>query len=75
MQPVLADALSADDLPHIFERFYHGGKVRSGSAGHSGLGLAITRETVGAHCGAVTVTSEPGHGSAFSVRLPLGENV
>jgi signal transduction histidine kinase len=58
------------DLPHIFEKFYRGrvdGPTRRGF----GLGLAIVRTTVAAHGGTVTVASEPGRGSAFTVTLPL----
>lgn len=67
--------ISLDDLPHVFERFFRADKVRSGSAGRSGLGLAITRAIVEAHGGTITATSQPDQGSVFTVRLPLGENV
>lgn len=58
-----------DALPHIFERFYRGEVSRTGSG--AGLGLSIARELVEAQGGAITVASEPGHGSTFSVTLPL----
>ena len=56
-----------DDLPHVFERFYRGHGVR---ASGSGIGLTVVRELVEAHGGSVGVSSTPGAGAAFTVRLP-----
>ncbi|MEI6279557.1 MAG: sensor histidine kinase, partial [Verrucomicrobiae bacterium] len=58
-----------EDLPHIFERFYRAEKSRAGGQGHSGLGLAITQAIVDAHGGKIDVTSKPGEGSTFVLRL------
>lgn len=59
--------ISPEHLPHIFEPFYRGRQ----EGGGVGLGLSIAREIVHLHGGDLTVTSEPGRGSCFSVRLPL----
>ncbi len=65
------EGIPAGDLPHIFERFY---RVRGSSRNRThgaGLGLAIAKWVAEAHGGHITVHSEVGKGSTFTVRLPL----
>jgi signal transduction histidine kinase len=63
--------IPAQDLPHIFERFYRVDPSRSGAQGGTGLGLAISKAIVDAHSGSIEVFSQPGAGSTFTVKLPL----
>jgi signal transduction histidine kinase len=63
--------ISADALPHIFEKFYRVPSAEDTDVPGTGLGLALVREIVELHGGRVTVRSEPEVGSTFSVRLPL----
>lgn len=62
--------ISAEDIPHIFERFYRADKSRAQVANHAGLGLAICKAIVDAHAGTVVVASQPGLSTTFVVRLP-----
>ena len=58
-----------EDLPHLFERFWRGSQA--GPAAGSGIGLTIVSELVRANQGTVAVDSKPGHGTRFTVTLPL----
>jgi two-component system OmpR family sensor kinase len=60
-----------EDQPRIFERFWRGDPSRVRRTGGTGLGLAIVASLVQAHGGTIALASEPSHGAAFTVRLPL----
>ena len=66
--------ISREHLPHIFERFYRADPSRARSEGGAGLGLAICQWIARAHGGQIAVASEPGHGTTFTVRLPLAHS-
>lgn len=70
---VVADTghgIAAEDLPHVFKRFYRADKSRARGQGRYGLGLAICKAVVDAHGGTIAVSSQPGEGTTFVVRLP-----
>ena len=58
-------------LPRVFDRFYKADRARS--AGGSGLGLAIARENARLHGGDITVASQVGAGTTFTLSLPFRE--
>ncbi len=66
------EGIRAEDLPHVFDRFYRGEKSRNRATGGSGLGLAIARGIVEAHGGSICVDSEVGRGAKFTITLPQG---
>ena len=65
------EGISEADLPFVFDRFWRGDPSRTRKAGGgSGLGLAIARQIVQAHGGKITVESQVGQGSVFTIWLP-----
>jgi signal transduction histidine kinase len=65
--------IPAADIDRVFERFYRVDVARDRETGGTGLGLAIVRHVAETHGGQVSVVSEVGSGSVFSVRVPLAE--
>jgi two-component system phosphate regulon sensor histidine kinase PhoR len=65
------EGIPAGELPRIFERFYRVDKARARQTGGTGLGLAIVRHVAESHGGTVTVDSELGRGTTFTVTLPV----
>lgn len=66
--------IPAEDLPFIFERFYRSDQSRSVESGGFGLGLAIAKQIIESASGLIDVTSAPGEGTTFTVRLPRGRD-
>jgi two-component system phosphate regulon sensor histidine kinase PhoR len=62
--------IAAEHLPKIFNRFYRVDKGRSRQEGGTGLGLAIVKHIIQYHNGQITVSSVPGKGTTFHIRLP-----
>ena len=62
--------IAPEHLPRVFERFYVADKARSRKLGGTGLGLAIVKHVAQAHGGQVTVESEVGKGSVFTIYIP-----
>jgi len=66
------EGIPPKDLPWVFDRFYRAGKGGAKTGG-TGLGLAIVREIMHVHQGRVTVESEVGQGTTFSLHLPRAQ--
>ncbi len=64
--------IAAEDLPHLFERFFRGSGPESGSG--SGIGLAVAAELVAAHGGTIDAANRPQGGAVFTVRLPAASS-
>ena len=66
--------IPAEDLPHIFDRFYRVDKARSRATGGTGLGLSIVKQIVQTHGGNISATSAEGKGTTFEIELPIQQN-
>jgi PAS domain S-box-containing protein len=64
--------IAEEQLPHIFERFHRVEGARARTDEGTGIGLALVQELVGLHGGTVRVESVDGHGTTFTVQIPLG---
>lgn len=64
------DGISAEHLPHVFERFYRTDTARDRDHGGSGIGLAIVKAVVEAHRGRISAASS-GIGTTFTITLPV----
>jgi signal transduction histidine kinase len=61
--------IDAADIPHLFQRFYRADKSRTGEG--YGLGLSIAESIARAHGAEISVSSAPGEGATFVVRMPV----
>ncbi|MBF9220243.1 hybrid sensor histidine kinase/response regulator transcription factor [Hymenobacter ruricola] len=62
--------IAAEDLPHLFDRFYQANNSGDEQRTGTGIGLALVRELVALHGGTVEVSNAPGAGATFTVQLP-----
>lgn len=67
------EGIPTRDVERVFERFYRVDSARSRATGGTGLGLSIVKHVAESHGGSVSLDSELGLGSTFTVRIPLGE--
>jgi two-component system phosphate regulon sensor histidine kinase PhoR len=67
------DGISREHLPRLTERFYRVDAAASRAKGGTGLGLAIVKHIVNRHQGTLTIDSELGQGSTFSILIPVAD--
>ncbi len=63
--------IHADDLPHVFDRFYQTKRTDRPAEGGTGIGLALCKEYVGLFGGTIEVESQEGQGATFRVKIPI----
>jgi two-component system OmpR family sensor kinase len=67
--------IAPEHLPYLFDRFYRADSARARESGGTGLGLAIARAIAESHHGQISVASEVGKGTTFTVTLPVGRPI
>jgi signal transduction histidine kinase len=65
--------MAAEDLPHVFERFWRSDRSRNRRSGGTGIGLAISKKLVELQNGTISAESVVGQGSTFSFTLPIAQ--
>ena len=63
--------IDSEELPHIFDQFYRGQEVQKAQIHGNGIGLSIVKSTIEAHGGRISVDSQPGQGSTFTLHFPI----
>jgi two-component system, OmpR family, manganese sensing sensor histidine kinase len=63
--------IAAEHLARVFDRFWQADSARTSQTGNCGLGLAIAQAIAQSHGGVITVSSQVGQGTCFTVQLPL----
>ena len=69
------EGISKEHIPRLTERFYRVDTARTRKVGGTGLGLAIVKHVLNRHHGVLTIDSEVGQGSTFSVYLPVYDDL
>jgi len=67
------DGIAAEDLPHVFDRFYRGDPSRSRDTGGTGLGLSICKAIAARWQSTIEITSDLGVGTSVKVRFPAAQ--
>jgi signal transduction histidine kinase len=65
--------IAAEDLPHIFDRFWRADRARTRSAGGTGLGLTIAKRLADKHRIVLSIESQPGNGTVVVCHIPAAE--
>ena len=65
--------IGPEDIPHVFDRFWRTDKARSREQVGAGLGLSIAKWIIDVHGGSISIESELGKGSVFTIHLPLAD--
>ena len=66
--------IAPENISKIFDRFWRVDQARNAASGGSGLGLSIAQAIIRSHNGTITVRSQPGEGSSFTVHLPINSS-